>query len=142
MTNALTATLKKKKKGFTLIELIIVIAIIAILAALAIPRFSNIKKDANLKADLSNAKTIESAVATLRTQDKFTDTELTSLATATGVSISSVTNLSNYLQTIPTAKAISGGTFKVHLDDSTGAITVYVDSTQILPAGTGVYATP
>lgn len=29
---------KKKKKGFTLIELIIVIAIIAILAAIALPR--------------------------------------------------------------------------------------------------------
>ncbi len=34
----------KKKKGFTLIELIIVIAIIAILAAIAIPNFLSIQR--------------------------------------------------------------------------------------------------
>ena len=53
----------KKKKGFTLIELIIVIAIIAVLAAIAIPKFGAVKKDANLRADQSNAKIIATAIA-------------------------------------------------------------------------------
>lgn len=57
--------LKKKKKGFTLIELIIVIAIIGVLAMIAVPRFLNIKTDANIKTDVSNAKTISDATGTL-----------------------------------------------------------------------------
>lgn len=54
----------KKKKGFTLVELIIVIAIIAVLAAIAIPKFGAVKKDANLRADQANAKIIATAVTT------------------------------------------------------------------------------
>lgn len=54
---------KKKKKGFTLIELIIVIAIIAIIAAMAIPKFGSVKKQANLTSDQANAKIIATAVS-------------------------------------------------------------------------------
>ena len=55
---------KKKKKGFTLIELIIVIAIIAILAAMAIPKFGAVRENANVKADIATAKNIATTVAT------------------------------------------------------------------------------
>jgi len=61
---------KKKKKGFTLIELIIVIAIIAILAAVAIPKFGEVRKNANRNADIANAKQIQSAVALVIADDK------------------------------------------------------------------------
>ncbi|MBB6623421.1 prepilin-type N-terminal cleavage/methylation domain-containing protein [Clostridium gasigenes] len=62
---------KKKSKGFTLIELIIVIAIIAILAAIAIPKFGEVKKNANLKADIANAKSIANSVSSLISDDKI-----------------------------------------------------------------------
>lgn len=55
--------LAKKKKGFTLIELIIVIAIIAILAAIAIPKFGAARQEAQVRADQANAKIIATAVA-------------------------------------------------------------------------------
>ncbi len=46
------------KRGFTLIEIIIVIAILAIIAAIAIPRFNNMRKEAQLGADKANAKLV------------------------------------------------------------------------------------
>lgn len=52
----------KLKKGFTLIELVIVIVIIAILSAVALPKFLNLSKDAKLatmqgmQAALSSAR--------------------------------------------------------------------------------------
>ncbi|MVX62572.1 prepilin-type N-terminal cleavage/methylation domain-containing protein [Clostridium chromiireducens] len=64
----------KKKKGFTLIELIIVIAIIAILAAIAIPKFGQVKKDANFRADQANAKIIATAVAQAVSEGEITAT--------------------------------------------------------------------
>ena len=43
---------KSNKKGFTIVELVIVIAVIAILAAVLIPTFSNVIKKANESAAL------------------------------------------------------------------------------------------
>ena len=53
-------TLRKRSKGFTLIELMIVVAIIAILAAIAIPQY----KKFQLKAKTTEAKTNLGAIRT------------------------------------------------------------------------------
>ncbi len=52
----------KEEKGFTLVELLIVIAILAVLAVLAVPRFINMQADAAAKACLSNRASLETAI--------------------------------------------------------------------------------
>jgi len=46
----------KNKRGFTLIELIVVLAVLAIILAIAIPRFVTIQDESRIKADAATAE--------------------------------------------------------------------------------------
>lgn len=54
--------MKNNKKGFTLVELVIVVAVMAVLVAVAIPTVSSIINSAETSVAQSNAKTIESMI--------------------------------------------------------------------------------
>ena len=45
-----------KKRGFTIVELVIVVAVIAILASVLVPTFSNVVKKAKESAAMQNAR--------------------------------------------------------------------------------------
>lgn len=46
---------RKNEKGFTLVELIVVMAVLAVISAIAVPRFLGVQEDAKLEADYATA---------------------------------------------------------------------------------------
>ena len=116
-----------KKKGFTLIELIIVIAIIAILAAIAIPKFGEVRKNANIKSDIANAKTIANATTALLAEGEIEpDYYILGKNDA-----ADSTDIEEYLQSVPRPKSVSINGFfavRVNTDGSVKVIAVGEDA--------------
>ena len=64
--------MRRNDKGFTLVELIIVIAVIGVLAAILIPVFSNVMEKANAKSALTDARnTVEQAYVSAMSNSRF-----------------------------------------------------------------------
>jgi len=71
--------MKKMQKGFTLIELMIVVAVIGVLTAIAVPQYQNYVKKSTLGVGLAN-------IAALKTNiEDYIATESAFPVTATGV---------------------------------------------------------
>jgi len=130
---------KKKKKGFTLIELIIVIAIIAILAAMAIPKFGQIRENANQKADIATAKNITTILA-----QEIADASATVVTDGTATDVVAGDAIANKLDgtVTPKAKDSTGAVpaaFEYVVDATSGDITInYSGGTEVYPD----YVTP
>jgi len=54
--------LKKLKKGFTLVEVLIVVAILGIIATIAVPALQDAKEESELQAGRGNAKTLNEGI--------------------------------------------------------------------------------
>lgn len=128
---------KKKKKGFTLVEIIVVIAIIAILASLAIPKLGEVRNNANEKSDIANAKTIANATSALIMEGaiKPSTTAVNLGKETTGDAV----RIRGYLQGIPVPKGSEGVNFIVKTENGdvkvylSNAVTNLTDENQVYP---------
>lgn len=117
-----------RQKGFTLIELMIVVAIVGILAAIAIPAYQDYTIRARVTEGLSLASSAKMAVS----ETTITNNALPATQAATGyVTPAGTTNVdsivvgANGLITITYTEAAGGGTIEMNptLDETNGDVT-------------------
>ena len=107
---------KKGIKGFTLIELMIVIAIIAILAAILIPNFIRAREEAQYSACESNLKNIATALNMYST-DWNGSYPTVAMGADTGLTAFSFTP--TYMQTIPSCPT-DGSAYNITVSNTNG----------------------
>src|SRR5512140_632408 len=109
--------MNKMTKGFTLIELMIVVAIIGILAAIAIPQFANLVAKSQEGRCKANLGTIRSALSIY-----YGDLEGWYPTDGPGAAIVSLTTGGRYLQTMPSADLPKTSNSVGH--NATGAVVI------------------
>lgn len=96
------------RKGFTLIELVVVITILGILALIAVPRLGGFTSDAKDSAALATERTIKSAITMLEAK------EGKDYAT-----IADVTKLEPFLDGVSVADTAAAGVWGISADGKT-----------------------
>jgi type IV pilus assembly protein PilA len=123
--------LKKKRKGFTLIELVVVISIILIFAGFLIPKFAGYQTRAKDTKAINTAKQIQSAALSSYSEmnGKFE-------ASAVSDSVSALTGAEGVSVTVVSGKSVEVSftsdteNYTVKIEDTSGTFTVYKGGTE------------
>ena len=124
---------RMNKKGFTLIELIVVIAILGILLLIAVPRLAGFRESAAQKADKASAATIGNAVAL-----HYANIGLSGITDTAGIDVPLYNGINADLKTmiaddgeVPKPQYSKGGTeFAAKVYPSGNVIVSYGDGTK------------
>jgi prepilin-type N-terminal cleavage/methylation domain-containing protein len=108
------------KKGFTLVEIMIVVAIIGLLAAIAIPSFMKARTTSQMNACINNLRQIESA------KDQYAiERGGTNGAALPGTAITNIVGgATGYIKAYPACPASDSASLKGTLDRATADYTV------------------
>jgi len=126
----MTAIRRTSRKGFTLVEILIVVIILGILAAIVIPQFTNASQDARRSALASTVQSVRSQIELYKLQHGDTLPDLvTSWAPFTGTSTFGGTTFGPYMQAAPEnqlqgSAVVKGGT-TVAVGDTQGFVYDY-----------------
>jgi len=129
--------MKKTNKGFSLVELIIVIAIMAILIGVLAPQYIKYVEKSRKSADEDNADNLKNAVMTACTDEDYIDSIEAGYQldfSSSGVSLTTDTKgglaaglkeyFSTYSNVVVKSKAYNGSTYTVKVTDTTGTGTL------------------
>jgi len=146
----LRKNLKKNKKGFTLVEIIVVLVILAILAAAAIPTMLGFVEDSKGKAEIANARAAYVACQSIATEEYASGVDSTLPTTAHTISATGTTKLDKMLSkdmdgasvtpTLSNGKVTKsvftnkGGKYTVTIDLTAGTTVVVKNTTPVIPA--------
>ncbi|MCL6448736.1 MAG: prepilin-type N-terminal cleavage/methylation domain-containing protein [Armatimonadetes bacterium] len=109
MFYTLCRALRRDRRGFTLIELVIVLAILGGLAALLIPRFASTADNTDARVNQSNHRMLQEAVDLYRAENGGFPSALNALVT------------NNYIREVP---KVRGSTSSWGYDSATGVVTI------------------
>ena len=133
---------RKSNKGFTLVEILIVVIILGILAAIVIPQFTNASQDARKSSLVSQLQTLRSQIELYKLQhgDALPDL-VTNWNPMTTVTVYATKNYGPYMQAVP-INPLTGGSVVKNGDGSAAVAGADFIYDYAAAAGTGrIYGT-